>query len=77
MLRNCQALSYGCRLLISIDKGFKWWSSCRVGSPVLMWRLLLWLESSETDSLAQGWALAMLLGISGFITAVFYHQMMW
>ena len=44
---------------------------------MLMWRLLLWLENNETESLAQGWTLAVLLGISGFITAVFYHQMMW
>ena len=44
---------------------------------MLMWRLLLWLGDSGTGSLAQAWTLAMLLGISGFITAVFYHQMMW
>ncbi len=44
---------------------------------MLMWRLLLWLEKGETESLVQGWTLALLLGVSGFMTAVFYHQMMW
>ena len=47
------------------------WKPCADVAPTVVAR------KSETESLAQGWTLAILLGISGFVTAVFYHQMMW
>lgn len=57
---------------------------CRVGSPLILQKLLSWLVGSQSAGAApgaypdwQGWLWAALLGVFGYAYAIIHHQLFW